>query len=285
MSKIKAEEEEKPPSSSDSEDSTNISPSPKSSSRPKNNPQNGKNLINNSGIKEVYKNNFKQEMKNLVSFLNKYNYIGMDTEFPGIVYQVDNYSDDFYYKSIKLNVESLKLIQLGITLSDEKGRLPSPYHTWQFNFEFDPEKDKSSKSSIDLLIKSGIDFNELKQNGIEHKSFFNVIKTSGLVLNPTSEDAPVVGVWIMPNNKLPGMLEDFVATLSEPDDPLMAKADNVLNELEAEKIQRYKVVHRAKAKIHSYLAWQDEPGKPMGVSITAHVLNPDSPSGIKFLVS
>lgn len=184
MSKIKAEEEEKPPSSSDSEDSTNISPSPKSSSRPKNNPQNGKNLINNSGIKEVYKNNFKQEMKNLVSLLNKYNYIGMDTEFPGIVYQVDNYSDDFYYKSIKLNVESLKLIQLGITLSDEKGRLPSPYHTWQFNFEFDPEKDKSSKSSIDLLIKSGIDFNELKQNGIEHKSFFNVIKTSGLVLNP-----------------------------------------------------------------------------------------------------
>ena len=73
MSKIKAEEEEKPPSSSDSEDSTNISPSPKSSSRPKNNPQNGKNLINNSGIKEVYKNNFKQEMKNLVSLLNKYN--------------------------------------------------------------------------------------------------------------------------------------------------------------------------------------------------------------------
>ena len=58
---------------------------------------------------------------------------------------------------------------------------------------------------------------------------------------------------------------------------------HLLNELEDEKIQRYKVVHRAKAKIHSYLAWQDEPGKPMGVSITAHVLNPDSPSGIKFL--
>ena len=66
-------------------------------------------------------------------------------------------------------------------------------------------------------------------------------------------------------------------------DALMAKADEVLNELETKKIQKYKNVHRAKAKIHSYLAWQDEPGKPMGVSITAHVLNPDSPSGIKFL--
>ena len=169
MSKIKAEEEEKPPSSSDSEDSTKLTPSPKSSSRLKNNSPNPKNLINNSGIKEVFKNNFSQEMKNLISLLNKYNYIGMDTEYPGIVYQVENNSDDFYYKSVKINVENLKLIQLGITLSDERGRLPSPYHTWQFNFEFDPEKDKSAKSSIDLLIKSGINFNELKNNGIEHK--------------------------------------------------------------------------------------------------------------------
>ena len=74
-----------------------------------------------------------------------------------------------------------------------------------------------------------------------------------------------------------------MATLSEPEDPLMAKADDVLNQLEAEKIQKYKDVHRSKAKIHSYLAWQDEPGKPMGTSITAHVLNPDSESGVRFL--
>ena len=79
------------------------------------------------------------------------------------------------------------------------------------------------------------------------------------------------------------MLEDFVATLSEPDDVLMVKADDVLNDLEQAHIQRYKAVHRAKAKIHSYLAWQDEPGKPMGTSITAHVLNPKSPSGEAFL--
>ena len=53
--------------------------------------------------------------------------------------------------------------------------------------------------------------------------------------------------------------------------------------IEKEKIQKYKFVHRAKAKIHSYLAWQDEPGKPMGTSITAHVLNPDCPNGQMFL--
>ena len=147
MSETKIGEEEKPPLSSDNpEDSPEI-----------------KNPSDNSGIKEVFKDNFIDEMKNLISLLNKYNYIGMDTEYPGIVYQVENNWDEFYYKSVKLNVESLKLIQLGITLSDSRGRFPYPYHTWQFNFEFDLEKDKNSDSSINLLRNSGINFEELKK--------------------------------------------------------------------------------------------------------------------------
>ena len=168
MSETKIGEEEKPPLSSDTtENSPEI-----------------KNTSDNSGIKEVFNDNFIDEVKNLMSLLNKYNYIGMDTEYPGIVYQIENNLDEFYYKSVKLNVESLKLIQLGITLSDSRGRFPYPYHTWQFNFEFDPEKDKNSNSSINLLKNSGINFEELKKNGIEHKLFFQVFKTSGLVLNP-----------------------------------------------------------------------------------------------------
>ena len=184
MSETKSGEEENPPSSINSDDSPNRLPSPESSSPIKDNSLNQKNSTNNSGIIEVYKENFMDEMKNLISLLNKYNYIGMDTEYPGIVFQVENYSNDFYYKSVKINVDSLKLIQLGITLSDSRGRFPYPYHTWQFNFEFDSEKDKNSQSSINLLINSGINFDELKKNGIEHKLFFEVFKTSGLVLNP-----------------------------------------------------------------------------------------------------
>jgi len=168
MSEAKTGEEEK---SSLSSDTNEYSPE-------------HKNTSDNSGIVEVFKDNFIDEMKNLISLLNKYNYIGMDTEYPGIVYQVENNLDEFYYKSVKLNVESLKLIQLGITLSDSRGRFPYPYHTWQFNFEFDPEKDKNSNSSINLLRNSGINFEELKKNGIEHKQFFDVFQTSGLVLNP-----------------------------------------------------------------------------------------------------
>jgi len=185
MSEIKSGEEEKPPLSPDSDDSPNKSPSRESSSHNKNNsPINKNKELNDSGIIEVYKDNLLEEMKNLISLLNKYNYIGMDTEYPGIVNQVDNTYEDFYYQSVKINVESLKLIQLGITLSDGRGRYPQPYHTWQFNFEFDPDKDKCARSSINLLIKSGINFDKLKKNGIEHKLFFDIFKTSGLVLNP-----------------------------------------------------------------------------------------------------
>jgi len=38
----------------------------------------------------------------------------------------------------------------------------------------------------------------------------------------------------------------------------------------------FKDVHLSKAILHTYLSWQDEPGKPLGQSITSHVLNPQA---------
>ena len=184
MSEQKSEEEEKSPSSSDSDDSPTPPPSLKSSSKNIQNSPSKRKSSSDSGIIEVFNDNFLEEMKNLISLLNEYNYIGMDTEYPGIVYNLQSYTEDFYYKLMKMNVEELKLIQLGITLSNKYGEHPHPYHTWQFNFKFDPIKDKSSPSSMKLLINSGINFSLLKNNGIEHKEFFEEFKTSGLVLNP-----------------------------------------------------------------------------------------------------
>ena len=180
MSELKTEEEEKPLSSQEDDPDNNIN-----SSSVKNNLLRINNQKNDSGIMEVYKDNFVQEMKNLISLLKAYNYIGMDTEFPGIVYSISSITDDFYFKTMQLNVNSLKLIQLGITLSNSKGEYPKPYHTWQFNFEFDYIKDKSSQSSMNLLMSSGLNFNKMKTNGINHKIFAKHFKNSGLVLNPS----------------------------------------------------------------------------------------------------
>ena len=186
MSKRKASEEEETPISSEEDNESTISSSPKTPVEGHTTQKNNKSFesINETGIVEVYKDNFIQEMKTITSLLSRYNYIGMDTEFPGTLYPISSYSEDFYYNSLKLNVDSLKLIQLGITLSNSKGEHPYPYHTWQFNCEFDYSKDKYDKSSLNLLISSGIDFNKIKKNGINHKDLMEQFKVAGLVLNP-----------------------------------------------------------------------------------------------------
>jgi hypothetical protein len=42
----------------------------------------------------------------------------------------------------------MKIIQVGITLSDENGNHPQPVSTWQFNFNFDLKNDVKSNASI-----------------------------------------------------------------------------------------------------------------------------------------
>ncbi|MUG98947.1 hypothetical protein F7734_44305 [Scytonema sp. UIC 10036] len=99
----------------------------------------------------------------------------------------------------------------------------------------------------------------------------------------SAPELPKVGVWLMPNNQLPGMLEDFVACLIPTDDKLLPKAQSVLQEIEQSNINRYTLIHRPKALIHTWLAWQEKPGMPMGQAITAKVLNSNSQVAIAFI--
>ena len=181
------------------------------------------NSLDKTGIIEVYKENYVQELKNLSRLLEDYNYIGMDTEFPGTVFSIKNMTEDFYYKSMKTNVDNLKLIQLGITIMNEKGEYPKnyPYHTWQFNLEFDKSKDKSHPSSINLLKQSGIDFEKLKKRGINHQLFAQYLMISGLVLNPDIIWVSFQGSYdfgyllkLLLGTELPEKEEDFINELN-----------------------------------------------------------------------
>ncbi len=86
---------------------------------------------------------------------------------------------------------------------------------------------------------------------------------------------PVVGIWLMPNNKIPGMLEDFVSLLVPQDDLLWPMTDSILQQVMQQEC-RFPHNHRMKAQIHTWLAWQEEPGKPMGQAITKHYLDANS---------
>lgn len=48
-----------------------------------------------------------------------------------------SYGTSSAYQIIKMNVDNLKLIQVGFTLTDEDGNFPEGVSTWQFNFKFD----------------------------------------------------------------------------------------------------------------------------------------------------
>ena len=176
-------------------------------------------------IKEVYAHNLKPEMKKIKSIIKegKFTYVGMDTEFPGIIKKLNKLTNDFYYKTMKLNVELTKLIQLGITLSDKNGEYPKnySYYTWQFNFKFDLEEDKYSEESINLLKTSGIDFENLKKNGIEMKDFAKELMNSSLVLNPDVKWISYQGSYdfayllnILYKDGFPSNEKEFIETLT-----------------------------------------------------------------------
>ncbi len=80
----------------------------------------------------------------------------------------------------------------------------------------------------------------------------------------------------MPNNNQDGMLEDFIRFLIPNDDKLLPQAINVLEKIEAEGINNYSKVHKSKAVIHTWLAWQEKPGTPLGQAITARYLITDN---------
>ena len=93
-------------------------------------------------------------------------------------------------------------------------------------------------------------------------------------------DEPKLGFWLMPNNQDSGMLEDFCAELAEPIS--LAFAKECVEEAQARKLTTFKEVHRSKAVIHTYLAWQDEPGYPLGKAITSQALRPHTDVAVRF---
>ncbi|MBA0742553.1 hypothetical protein Gogos_015601, partial [Gossypium gossypioides] len=78
------------------------------------------------------------------------------------------------YHYMKLNVDVLQIIQLGLSLSDARGNLPdfdSPFsYVWEFNFrDFDINQDRYASDLIKLLKRQGIDFEKNKEKGIDSK--------------------------------------------------------------------------------------------------------------------
>lgn len=89
------------------------------------------------------------------------------------------------------------------------------------------------------------------------------------------------GIWLMPDNRLTGILEDFVAALIDEEDDLWPKADTDVEAIPEER-RRYKKAFHSKAKIHTWLAWQEQPGTRMGACFKKKYLDPERPQAMAF---
>ncbi|XP_059642447.1 probable CCR4-associated factor 1 homolog 7 [Cornus florida] len=145
-------------------------------------------------IREVWNENLEEEFAMIRGVLDDFPCIAMDTEFPGIVLKsVGNFKNDCdrNYQALKDNVDMLKLIQVGLTFSDEQGNLPTcgtggKCCIWQFNFrEFNVNEDVFANDSIELLRQSGINFQKNNEEGIDSLHFGELLMSSGIVLNDT----------------------------------------------------------------------------------------------------
>ena len=98
---------------------------------------------------------------------------------------------------------------------------------------------------------------------------------NGTIFEPSSGSLlPKTGVWIMPDNRTPGILEDFLRFLVPQPSAVL---DHAIASVDSLPEKRFKDKDRPKAVIHTWLAWQKKPGRPYGTAITARFLDPGVP--------
>ncbi len=177
---------------------------------------------------------------------------------------------------------------------DDKHVLWAILNRHQFNPEFEIEEEggfENVRSRLAIYLKPGTDLERLGvvvdadtdirvrweaimrtlsragyQDVLEHPDPAGTVIEHGLL--------PRVGVWIMPNNAFPGMLEDYLCFLVPPGDALFERATRCIDGIPLEE-RRFSETQATKALIHTWLAWQDDPGTPLGQAITKRYIQPE----------
>ena len=101
-------------------------------------------------------------------------------------------------------------------------------------------------------------------------------------MGSSSEFGVRVGVWLMPDNRRIGALEDFLQDLIDDSDVLLPHARESTAKAKA-RGARFPEKDSVKALVHAWLAWQEEPGRPYGVAIKSRYLRDDSDAAERFV--
>lgn len=128
---------------------------------------------------------------------------------------------------------------------------------------------------IGIILDADNDTNARYQEIIESKVgyFYKKLPDSmpetGLIHK--ENELPKLGIWIMPNNKDNGALEEFYLELAT--DINTDFIDKTIRQAEGENLTSFKPQHRNKAIMHTYFAWQDSPSAPLHSAINKIALD------------
>jgi len=112
---------------------------------------------------------------------------------------------------------------------------------------------------------------DLPQTGLIHQAY------------SSSGNRIKFGIWMMPDNQQPGMLETFLAYLVGDEQNELWKYAQESAKIAKTKGASWKDVHRDKANIHTWLAWQDPTGCQIHQAITKRILDPKHPRSETFV--
>jgi hypothetical protein len=131
---------------------------------------------------------------------------------------------------------------------------------------------------VGFILDADSDINTRWQSlkGILKNNGYNLPESPDVNGTIIHQNGKTIGVWLMPNNNNNGMIEDFIRFLIPDEDKLSDKATKILEEIENEKSNKYNLIHKPKACIHTWLAWQETPGTPLGKAITTKYLTTEN---------
>lgn len=135
-------------------------------------------------------------------------------------------------------------------------------------FDADEPEDRRWETVMKHCKSFATDFPDTPQNG-------------GWVTAETSL-GPRFGVWMMPDNLSRGYLETFLALLVPENDGLWGFAQDVVDHV-IDREARYATRGSDKAKIHSWLAWQADPGRQLHEAVKHKIFESSSPRAAPFV--
>jgi hypothetical protein len=155
-------------------------------------------------------------------------------------------------KSVSKVLEALRLL---LRIEDDEKKMQ------RIGIAVDADDDLEArwKQFVDRLTKAG------------YTNIPNVPEKGGTIIE--APDLPKIGIWLMPNNQLPGKLENFISFLVPREDSLWEEAKAAVQNLSEKRFQQKDEI---KAHVHTWLAWQKDPGTPMGLAITKRYLQHDA---------